>query len=58
MSANIKSMKNRFVPKGDAGTIVSSFVIIAGVVLTAMSLPASELIIGAGVGYLFGRKQS
>jgi len=47
--------KNRWVPKGDAQTLVAVFVIVSGVVLTAIQVPASEIIIGAGIGYLFGR---
>ena len=41
------------IPKSDMATIVSGFVVVSGVVLTAFQYPASELIIGAGIGYLF-----
>lgn len=41
------------IPKADMATIVSGFVVVSGVVLTAFNMPASELIIGAGIGYLF-----
>jgi len=44
--------KNRFVPRGDAATLVSAFIVVSGVILTALSMPASELIIGAGIGFL------
>ena len=44
---------NSIIPKSDMATIVSGFVVVSGVVLTALSYPASELIIGAGIGYLF-----
>jgi len=42
-----------FIPKGDVADVVSAFAVISGVILTAMSMPASEIIIGAGLGYLF-----
>jgi len=45
--------KNRWIPKGDVATIVAGFAVISGIVLTALSYPASELIIGAGIGFLF-----
>lgn len=32
---------------------MSAFAIVSGIVLHAMELPASEIIIGAGIGYLF-----
>ena len=44
---------NSIIPKSDMATIVSGFVVVSGVVLTALQYPASELIIGAGIGYLF-----
>ena len=47
--------KNKIIPKGDTATVVSAFIVITGVVLTAFSMPASEIIIGAGLGFLFLR---
>jgi len=41
------------VPKGDMATVIAGFIIVSGVVLTALQMPASELMIGAGIGYLF-----
>ena len=41
------------IEKSDMATIVSGFVVVSGVVLGALSMPYSELIIGAGIGYLF-----
>lgn len=41
------------IPKGDMATIIAGFVIVSGVILTALAYPASELMIGAGIGYLF-----
>lgn len=45
--------QNRWIPKGDTATVIAGFVIVSGVVLLALAMPASELIIGAGIGYLF-----
>jgi len=42
-----------YIPKGDVADVVSGFVVVSGVILTAISMPASEIIIGAGLGYLF-----
>jgi len=44
--------KNRFIPRGDTATLVSAFIVVSGIILTALSMPASELIIGAGIGFL------
>jgi len=44
---------NKWIPKGDTATVIAGFVIVSGVILTALELPASELMIGAGIGYLF-----
>jgi len=44
---------NKWIPKGDTATVIAGFVIVSGVVLLALAMPASELIIGAGIGYLF-----
>ena len=41
------------IPKGDMATVISGFIIVSGVVLIALQYPASELMIGAGIGYLF-----
>ncbi len=42
-----------FIPRGDTATVVAAFITISGVVLTALQMPASELMIGAGLGWLF-----
>ena len=52
MSAREPSL-NKFIPKGDTATVVSAFVVIAGVVAYAFSYPNSEVIIGAALGFLF-----
>jgi len=44
---------NSFIPKGDTSTIVAAFAVVSGIVLTAIQMPASEIIIGAGLGWLF-----
>lgn len=44
---------NKFIPKGDTATVVSAFVVVAGVVAYAFSYPNSEVIIGAALGFLF-----
>ena len=41
------------IPKGDMATVIAGFIIVSGVVLTALQMPASEIMIGAGIGYLF-----
>ena len=41
------------VPKADTATIVSAIIIVSGIALTALELPASEIMIGAGIGWLF-----
>ena len=51
MSTNEK--KNKFIPKGDTATVVSAFIVVSGVVLTALQVPFSEILLGAGIGYLF-----
>ena len=50
MSANEPGKTNKFIPKGDTATVVSAFVVIAGVVAYAFSYPNSEVIIGAALG--------
>jgi len=45
--------KNKWIPKGDVATVVAAFAVVSGVILTAAELPFSELIIGAGIGFLF-----
>jgi len=44
---------NTYIPKGDTATIVAAFITISGVVLTAIDMPASQIMIGAGLGWLF-----
>ena len=41
------------IPKSDVSTIVAAFAVVSGIVLTASQMPASEVIIGAGLGWLF-----
>ena len=41
------------IPKGDMATVIAAFVIVSGVILTALAYPASEIMIGAGIGWLF-----
>lgn len=41
------------IPKGDMATVIAGFVIVSGVILTALQMPASEIMIGAGIGWLF-----
>jgi len=43
---------NKYIPKGDTATVISAFIIVSGIILTAANLPASELMIGAGIGFL------
>jgi len=45
--------RNRYIPKDDTATIIAAFAVASGIVLTALQMPASELIIGAGIGFLF-----
>ena len=45
--------KNKWVPKGDTATVVSAFVVVSGVIGIFAGLPTSELITGAGIGFLF-----
>ncbi len=45
--------RNRYIPKGDTATVIAAFAVASGIVLTALQMPASELIIGAGIGFLF-----
>jgi len=44
---------NTYIPKGDTATITAAFIVISGVILTALQVPASEIMIGAGLGWLF-----
>ena len=44
---------NTYIPKGDTATVVAAFIVVSGVVLTAIQVPASEIMIGAGLGWLF-----
>lgn len=53
MSAREQGRINKFIPKGDTATVVSAFVVVAGVVAYAFSYPNSEVIIGAALGFLF-----
>jgi len=53
MSAKPPARLNKFIPKGDTATVVSAFVVVAGVVAYAFSYPNSEVIIGAALGFLF-----
>lgn len=48
-------MGTEWFSKTNTATVVAAFVVISGVVLTAIESPVSELMIGAGVGYLFGK---
>ena len=41
------------IPRADMATIISAIIIVSGIALTALQLPASELMIGAGIGWLF-----
>lgn len=45
--------RNRLIPKGDTATVISAFVVIAGVIGIAFEYPTSEIILGAGLGFLF-----
>jgi len=45
--------RNRFIPKGDTATVVSAFVVVSGVILMAFEYPTSQIILGAGLGFLF-----
>jgi len=44
---------NTYIPKGDTATVVAAFITVSGVVLTAIDMPASQIMIGAGLGWLF-----
>ena len=45
--------RNQLIPKGDTATIISAFVVVAGVVGMALEFPTSEIILGAAIGFLF-----
>jgi hypothetical protein len=45
--------RNKFIPKGDTATVVSAFVVVSGVILMAFEYPTSQIILGAGLGFLF-----
>ena len=48
-----EQIRNKWIPKGDTATVIAAFAVASGIVLTALQMPASELIIGAGIGFLF-----
>jgi len=42
------------ISKTDMATIVSGFIVVSGVVLKALGLVTDDIIIGGGLGFLFG----
>jgi len=51
--SKVEDRRNRFIPKGDTATVVSAFVVVSGVILMAFEYPTSQIILGAGLGFLF-----
>lgn len=51
--SKVENRRNRFIPKGDTATVVSAFVVVSGVILMAFEYPTSQIILGAGLGFLF-----